>query len=508
MSSLAEQYTGLRLNNEIKPLLHRYGIPYDKKANKESLLALLRANGVPLDRVQRNETAPDLDKVEVRGLEQIARDYPPLSSDESSSDGMDEDSGGGSGNGSGDGMDEDSGSGNGSGDGMDEDSGSGDGSGDRMDEDSSGRSGDGSGDGMDEDSSGGSGDGSGDGPSPGLVSDSTSTTTRSAQRLLDLPDHKRHAEKARQAGIPDPANKLTDLERRLLLEYPAASACLPTIKRGLGQAKLKQKVSDLVDWFASVAKSQNIPVGPALVFFDSYLSSPKLDFVAYLLDKDGCREGWYGHASNPNARKQAAKRLDHLWSLALDSPEAMATTTASSDPTAAQDFFMDVIDPYDGAPSRGKVIGIHMTKKNVLAVRLDSLSAQYPDLGRGLWVECKSEKELEAYKKYVKAGSKKLNSEEATLLDGCKAADFHLDCVFRMKWGKAYHCHGYGYAKTGDTRRPLMFSKTALSKAFKGAAMEMLQKHLERTGQSSYEGTDDAQPEVIKLRAKRPVPVQ
>ncbi|AEO60982.1 hypothetical protein MYCTH_2130131 [Thermothelomyces thermophilus ATCC 42464] len=93
-------------------------------------------------------TSPDLDKVEVYSLEQIARDYPPLSSDESSSDGIDEDSGGSSGNGSGDGMDEDSGSG------------------------------DGSGDCMDEDSSGGSGDSSGDGPSPGLVSDSTSITTR------------------------------------------------------------------------------------------------------------------------------------------------------------------------------------------------------------------------------------------------------------------------------------------------------------------------------------------
>lgn len=67
----------------------------------------------------------------------------------------------------------------------------------------------GSGDGMDEDSSGSSGDGFGDGPSPSLGSDSTSATTRSVQRLVDLSDHKGHAEKARQAGIPNPANKLT-----------------------------------------------------------------------------------------------------------------------------------------------------------------------------------------------------------------------------------------------------------------------------------------------------------
>lgn len=137
-----------------------------------------------------------------------------------------------------------------------------------------------------------------------------------------------------------------------------------------------------------MTKSQNIPVDPALVFFDSYLSSPNLDFVDYLLDKDGCREDWYTQASNPGARKEAAKRLDNLWSLAFDAPEvaraATTTITASSDPTADQDFFMDVIDPYDNMPTRGKVIGLQMTKKNTLGVRLASLSEQYPDLGRGL----------------------------------------------------------------------------------------------------------------------------
>ncbi|KAK4034068.1 hypothetical protein C8A01DRAFT_39448 [Parachaetomium inaequale] len=472
MPSLAEQHKHLRLNNEIKPLLHRYGIPYDKKANKESLLALLQANGVPLDRVQQSATAPDLSAVEVLGLEQIARDYPPLGSDESSGGGLDEDSAGG----------------------MEEDSAGG------MEEDSAG--------GMDEDSAGGRDEDS----SPGLGSDSTSATTRSVKRLVDLPDHKGHAGRARQAGIPDPANKLTDLERRLLLEYPAASACLPTIKRGLGQANLKQKVTGLVDWFASVAKSQNMPVGPALVFFDSYLSSPNLDFVAYLLDKDGCRESWYAHSSNPNARKQAAKRLGNLWSLALDSPEATTTATASSDPTADQDFFMEVIDPYDGMPTRGKVIGLHMSKKDTLGVRLPSLSEQYPDLGRGLWVECKSGKELEAYKAYVKAFPKgKLSSAPAGFLAGCQTtADFHLDRVFRMKWGRGYHTYAYGRPKNGDFRHLMMFTKTTLSPKLKGAAavMEMLQTHMERTGQSTYEGTDDAQPEVIRLRARRSVTVQ
>ena len=487
MPSLGEQYKNLRLENEIKPLLHRYGIAYENKDKKDKLLGLLQVNGVPLDRVERSETALDLNTVEVLGLEQIARDYPPLGSDKSS------------GSGSGDGMDEDSSGG--SGDGSDD--GSGGGSGDGMDEDSSGGSGD------------GSGGGSGDGLSPGLGSDSTSATTRSVQRLVDLSDHKDHAEKARQAGIPDPANKLTDLERRLLLEYPATSACLPTIKRGLGQANLKQKVTGLVDWFASVAKSQNIPVGPALVFFDSYLSSPNLDFVAYLLDKDGCREGWYEHASNPDARKQAAKRLGNLWSLALDPSEvartATTTTTTSSDPAADQDFLMDVIDPFDNMPIKGKVIGIHMTKKNTLGVRLPSLSTEHPHLGRGLWVECKSGNELEAHKQYIKASPKgKLSSADESLLAGCEtAADFELDSVFRMKWGKTYHIYGYGRPKDGDLGHLLMFSKTTLSKAFKGAAaMEMLQTHRNRTGQTSYEGAGEAQPEVITLRAKRSVPVQ
>ncbi|KAM7184063.1 hypothetical protein V8F33_013213, partial [Rhypophila sp. PSN 637] len=201
---------------------------------------------------------------------------------------------------------------------------------------------------------------------------------------------------AKQAGIPNPANDLTDLERRLL-----------------GLTDIKNKVTDLVHWFGSVAKSQNIPVGSALVFFDSYLSSPDLDFVAYLLNNDNSREGWY----------EPAKRLDNLWSLALDSSgAAQPSTTAAttSNLITYQDFFMDVIDPFDNMPTKGKVIGIHITKKN---------------LGRGLWVDCKSEKDVEAYKKFVEAfpGTGKLSSAPETLLAGCETpADFKLDCVFRM----------------------------------------------------------------------------
>jgi hypothetical protein len=79
-----------------------------------------------------------------------------------------------------------------------------------------------------------------------------------------------------------------------------------------------------------------------------------------------------------------------------------------------------------------------------------------------------------------------------------------------MKWGKTYHCYGYGRQKNGDIRHMLMFSKTTLSKALKGAAaaVKMLQTHTDRTGQSSYEGTSEAQLEVISLRAKRTVLVQ
>ncbi|KAL2166204.1 hypothetical protein VTG60DRAFT_3119 [Thermothelomyces hinnuleus] len=465
MAAIEEQYKHLRLNNEIKPLLQRYGIQYNPKATKSMLLNLLLANGVPLDRVQQNTTAPDLSKVSVLGLQQIALDYPSSDSDEGSG------------------------------------------------EDSAGDSNEGSNGASDEGSGVGSNEGSAEN------SGSRSATTGLIQRLRDLPGHKDHAEKARQAGIPDPAalvNDLTELERRLLLEYPVALACLPTIMRGLSHTDVRKKVDGLVDWFAAVAKSQNIPVGAALVFFDSYLSSPNLDFIAYLLDKDNSREGWYEHTSNPGDRKNAAKRLDSLWSLALDPTEvagtATTTATTSSDPTSDQHFLMDVIDPFDDMPTKGKVIGIHMTKKNTLAVRLPSLSTEYPGLGRGLWVECKSGKELEAYKQYIKMfpNKGKLSSADESLLAGCETpADFELDSVFRMKWGRTHHIYGYGRPKKGDLGHPLMFSKTTLSKAFKGAAaVEMLQTHMVRTGQASYEGADGAQPEAITLRAKRPVQVQ
>ncbi|KAJ4288329.1 hypothetical protein N0V88_007367 [Collariella sp. IMI 366227] len=475
MVSLDKQYKNLRLNNEIKPLLRRYGIPFGNGASKTSLLTLLEASGFPLDRVEQSATAPDLESVEVLGVEQIAKDYPPLGSDTPPN--------------------------------LDSDEGSGGNSGDAMDEDSGGSSGDA----MDEDSGGSSGGGSGDGPSPGSGLDSSSA--RTIQRMVDLSDHKGHAEKAMQAGIPDPANKLTDLERQLLLQYPAASACLPTITMGLGQANLQTKVTGLVDWFASLAKSQNIPVGSALVFFDFYLSCPDLDSVAYFLDKD-YRNRW--HDDSPDARTQAAKRLDNLWALALNSAEAArkatTTNTTSSSPTSEEDFFMDVIDPFDNMPTQGKVVGIHMTKKSTLGVRLPSLSAEYPNLGRGLWVDCKSGKELEAYNHYIKTfpNKGKLSSADESLLAACKTpVDFELDSVFRMKWGKTFHVYGYGRPTNGDLHHPLMFSKTTLSKVFKKAAtMEMLQTHSNRTGQASYEGEGEALPEVISLRARRSTPVQ
>ncbi|KAM7184062.1 hypothetical protein V8F33_013212 [Rhypophila sp. PSN 637] len=77
MTPIEEKYKHLRLANEIKPLLHRYGIEYDSKAKKEALLQLLLADGVPLDRVQLNTIAPNLKKIAPLGLAQIVLDYPP-----------------------------------------------------------------------------------------------------------------------------------------------------------------------------------------------------------------------------------------------------------------------------------------------------------------------------------------------------------------------------------------------------------------------------------------------
>ncbi|KAM7182982.1 hypothetical protein V8F33_013892, partial [Rhypophila sp. PSN 637] len=390
MTAIEEKYKHLCLANEIKPLLHRYSIEYDSKAKKEALLQLLLANGVPLDRVQLNTIAPNLKKIAPLGLAQIVLDYPPSGPAP----------GGGEGSGS-------------SVPGTESD----------PPPPPSGTESDPS-----PPPSGTESDPSP--PPPGTESDpspppprtesdppppppgtdkegregSGSATTRSIQRLVNLPNHQGHADMAKSLGLTD----------------------------------IKNKVTDLVHWFGSVAKSQNIPVGSALVFFNSYLSSPDLDFVAYLLNNDNSREGWYERTSNPDAKKQAAKRLDNLWSLALDSsgvvqPSTTAATT--SDPIIYQDFFMDVIDPFDNMPTKGKVIGIHMTKKSTLGVRLPSLSIEYPDLGRGLWVDCKSEKDVEAYKKFVEAflGTGKLSSAPETLLAGCETpVDFKLDCVFRM----------------------------------------------------------------------------
>jgi hypothetical protein len=173
---------------------------------------------------------------------------------------------------------------------------------------------------------------------------------------------------------------------------------------------------------------------------------------------------------------------------------------------------MEVTDPYDNCPTQGKVVGINMRKANTLGVRLPSLSNEFPNLGRGLWVDCKSGKEKEAYQQYLAAfpGKGKLVPASEGLLDGCETpADFELDSVFMMKWGKTYHTYGYGHPKNGVLKHPVMFSKTTLTKVFKGAATEMLQKHRNKTGQDMYEVIEsEARPEVITLRGRRSVAVQ
>ncbi|KAM7189003.1 hypothetical protein V8F33_010337, partial [Rhypophila sp. PSN 637] len=420
MTAIEEKYKHLRLANEIKPLLHRYGIEYDPKAKKEALLRLLLAKGVPLNRVQLNTIAPNLKKIAPLGLAQIVLDYPPSGPAP----------GGGEGSGS-------------SVPGTESD----------PPPPPPGTESDppppppGTESGPPPPPSGTESDpplpppgtesdpplpppGTESDPSlppPGTESDpSLPPPGTESDPSLPPPGTESDPPLPPPGTESDPSLPPPGTESDPSLPPPGTESdpSLPppgtesdpspppprtdeegrggSGSRSLGLTDIKNKVTDLMYWFGSVVKS------------------------------------WYERTSNPDAKKQAAKRLDNLWSLALDSSGAAqpsTTAAATSDPTTCQDFFMDVIDPFDNMPTKGKVIGIHMTKKNTLGVRLPSLSIQYPDLGRGLWVDCKSEKDVEAYKKFVQAfpGTGKLSSAPETLLAGCETpADFKLDCVFRM----------------------------------------------------------------------------
>ncbi|KAH8909465.1 hypothetical protein BR93DRAFT_935219 [Coniochaeta sp. PMI_546] len=408
---MADYKKNLRIEKELKPLLHRYGIQYPPDAKKDALIRLLEDQEVPLHRVKpRAGPAPALDEIEDLGVDQITEDFPP------------------------------------------------------------------------------------------------DTDT-------DLPDAYTHEQNARQAGVPPvTSNLLQERELRLLTDYPVTKECLPTIRRALADSRLQEKVLSLINWFASSAKVLKIDVAYAMVFLDSYLTTDKLNFVDYLLDKNNARNSWFEVTSNPNSRKQAAKRLSHLWDIALNPTSSASQNVTSDDSTAVEgaEFFMEITDPYDGMKTKAKVIGKHMSKNKVLGVRADSLSKEHPDLGRGFWIDCKQGPELEAYNKYVKGPNRKLESADALLLGNCTSPDsFDLDCVFTMKWGNSYHWYGYGRPKNNSTIAKMMFSRSTLSKGWKGASttMRALEHHLRKVGQTPpLAGSTDTLDQ-ITLRAKRKVVV-
>ncbi|KAJ9148831.1 hypothetical protein NKR19_g5837 [Coniochaeta hoffmannii] len=454
---MADPWKNLRIEKELKPFLHRYGIEYPPNANKTVLVGLLEAQEVPLDRITATDgPTPQLNEADVLGLDQITKDFPPNS-------------------------------------------------GSHFQFPKNNSPGDGS--------NTGPNTGSNTGPNTGSNSSNNGPTTRSIQRVKDLPGYEDHERQAQAAGLPAVTEALIlDHELALLTDYPVAKECLPIIQRGLDDSEVKEKVRGLIKWFASRARSANIHVAHAMVFFDSYLTADKFNAIDYLCDKDNAQTTWFEAAPNPKSRKQAAKRLSNLWDIALN-PTSAASQDAGSDGTTPADeaeFFMVITDPYDGEKTKARVIGKHMTKTKVLGVRADSLSNEYPDLGRGYWIECKQGSELEAYNKYVKGPNRKLESADALLLSKCTSPDsFDLDCVFTMKWGKSYHWYGYGRPKNDPALPKMMFSRSTLNNVWKGASITMraLEHHLKKVGQDvPLTGSTDTLDQ-ITLRAKRKVPI-
>lgn len=447
---MADQWKSLRVDKELKPFLHRYGIEYTPNANKSELVRLLEDQEVPLGRIKPTAgPTPKLDAAGVLGLDQISKDFP------ADSESLFQ-------------YPKNNGSGGGSND--------------------------------------GSNTGSNDSSNTGSNNSNNGPTTRSTQRLKNVEGYDSHEQQAQAAGLPPVTEALiADRELALLTDYPVAKECLPTIQRGLADSEVQEKVRGLIKWFASRARRANIHVAYAMVFFDSYLTTDKFNAIDYLGNKDNTQTTWFEAASNPKSRKQAAKRLSRLWDIALN-PTSQDVGSDDITPADEADFFMVITDPYDGGQTKARVIGKHMTKKQVLGVRADSLSREYKDLGRGYWIECKAASELEAYNKYVKGPNRKLESADALLLSKCTSPDsFDLDCVFTMKWGKSYHWYGYGRPKNDPTLPKMMFSRSTLNSVWKGASttMRALEHHLRKVGQEvPLAGSTDTLDQ-ITLRAKR-----
>ncbi|KAB5513541.1 hypothetical protein GE09DRAFT_1196390 [Coniochaeta sp. 2T2.1] len=481
-----DAYPHLRLDKEIYPLLYRYGLSFKSNVGKSKLCDILSVSDVPLDRIEpvpQGSKAVRKDQIRELGLDQVIIDFPPDSEQKYCPTVA---------------------------------------------------------------SLTGTGTGSNDSesdpaptPTPVLTSAQTPAPT-SAQTPTPAPASTAPAEAQGHAsgsnsrvitrsrirlketiptaqeletiaiskGLPpqdNNSNPVPETEIRLLTDYPIAKQCIPNLAKAFEEDDVRVKATTLVQWFSSRARFANLSVPEALAFLDSYIIEDKLsDPVAYLLNEGDLQKSWFNLVPNTEARRLAAKRMSNLWNMALTPSGATAEPGVRAD---VGEHFMQFIDPYDDKKTSAQIIGKHMSKKNVLAVRAPSLSIQFPDLGRGYWVECKQGPEMEYYNKYVATGpNRKLESADPLLLSNCTSPDhFDLDCVFTMKWGNTYHWYGYGRPKNETNLPKMMFSRSNLAKAWKGASttMKALEQHLRKVGQDIPLAGSTSQLDQITLRSKR-----
>ncbi|KAJ9132136.1 hypothetical protein NKR19_g9403 [Coniochaeta hoffmannii] len=541
MSAPPDKWPSLRLDKEIRPLVRRYGIePEDPKTKKAELIALLEKHGVPLNRVKpiTSSTPINLKSVEILGLGQISKDFPPgddtlfdasvLKKSSASKKRSDGDS-----NSTNNGPDttsntNDNSNSAGASSSTTNDNSNSAGASSSTTNDNSSSAGASSSTTNDNSSSAGASSSitNDNSNSAGNSSNDSSSNRRSYPGMLV--DHKDHEQAAQKAGLGKCTELFEEYELHLVVDYPVAKECVPNILDANEKmnGKYWERMLDCIRWFGGRAKTAKLNVADAMVFMDHYVTgNSQHNLIDYLSNED-VRGTWYDQATDPKARRKAAERLSLLFDIALN--PAVPTSVPSQDtkgvgqsagasdwrndhPSSGEaEFFMDIVDPSDGADTKVTVIGKHMSKSKVLAVRAESLTTQYPELGRGIWIECKQGRELEAYNKYVKGPNRKLESADVLFLENCTSPEsFDIECVFIMKWGKTHHWYAYGRPKNDPTVPNMMFSRTTLSKAWKSTAttMRALERHLRRVGQGVPDVDTDTM-EVITLRAPRKVVIK
>ncbi|RSL43994.1 hypothetical protein CEP54_014864 [Fusarium duplospermum] len=159
-------------------------------------------------------------------------------------------------------------------------------------------------------------------------------------------------------------------------------------------------------------------------------------------------------------------------------------------------------DPETGTVVTGEILGRHPQRTKWLAVALPGRGGY----SRGYYVDCSNAEHRLALEAYVTRGANKVLSfaTHKDQLDGCVPADFELNLVLVMPWGKSFRYNAYGIPHYQLDRDFMIFSKSILASSsdWGSQTMGVLHDHMLKAGQTIPQARSETpKPQGVKSRA-------